>query len=346
VLPDLVPICEELGYPPVVVNGMEEFKRAEGNFDLFILHLGPMTRNRFPNRLFEDTIHGKFPNLSVAKGLLLNVDDPIIGLQDAYVRLCSNYCQLHLVGDRITPGTCDVLRETIAETIGMPPLQHVNYYKDGPITYDVLHSVVESSQAPIMVLSPDDRVLFANMVTHALFQRPPYLMSQTPIQEFLAPGEALARFQVLMSKARTTRSGTAELRLVDSHGKEFDALVFANRIFRVGMHENTVAMSFYDITERKRAEDALRQAHWELAQKNADLETRNDELEKALNEIKTLRGLIPICMYCKRVRDDGGFWHNVEMYVRQRTEAEFSHGLCPECAKKHYPGMTEGTQQQ
>ena len=83
----------------------------------------------------------------------------------------------------------------------------------------------------------------------------------------------------------------------------------------------------------------LHRLHAEVAEKNGELAAQNERLEKTLAEVKTLRGLIPICMYCKKVRNDSGFWENVEMYVRQRTEAEFSHGLCPECFSKHYPDM-------
>jgi hypothetical protein len=61
------------------------------------------------------------------------------------------------------------------------------------------------------------------------------------------------------------------------------------------------------------------------------------QLRKSLAEIKVLRGIVPICVSCKKVRDDEGFWQQVEVYVRDRTEAEFSHGLCSECAEKLYP---------
>ena len=59
-----------------------------------------------------------------------------------------------------------------------------------------------------------------------------------------------------------------------------------------------------------------------------------DELRSALAEIKTLRGIVPICASCKRVRDDAGQWQQVEVYVRARSHAEFSHGLCPPCAEQ------------
>jgi len=57
-------------------------------------------------------------------------------------------------------------------------------------------------------------------------------------------------------------------------------------------------------------------------------------LENALNEIKTLKGIIPICSYCKKIRDDEGVWNKLEAYVHSHSEAEFSHGVCPECYKK------------
>jgi hypothetical protein len=60
-------------------------------------------------------------------------------------------------------------------------------------------------------------------------------------------------------------------------------------------------------------------------------------LEKALGEIKTLQGILPICMHCKRVRNDEGYWEQVEVYVSEHTKAEFSHGLCPNCARTMYP---------
>lgn len=64
---------------------------------------------------------------------------------------------------------------------------------------------------------------------------------------------------------------------------------------------------------------------------------RNKELDKALSEIKLLRGILPICAACKRIRDDAGYWHQVELYIREHTEAEFSHSICPDCMRKLYP---------
>jgi len=63
------------------------------------------------------------------------------------------------------------------------------------------------------------------------------------------------------------------------------------------------------------------------------------QLQKALTEVKTLSGLIPICANCKKVRDDQGYWNQIETYIHERSNADFSHSICPDCAKKLYPDM-------
>ena len=63
------------------------------------------------------------------------------------------------------------------------------------------------------------------------------------------------------------------------------------------------------------------------------------ELQQALNEIKNLRGIIPICSFCKKVRNDRGYWDRVETYIREHSNAEFSHSVCPSCLRTHYPDI-------
>ena len=82
-----------------------------------------------------------------------------------------------------------------------------------------------------------------------------------------------------------------------------------------------------DITDRKRAEQ--------------DRVKLIKELQEALAEIKTLQGILPICSYCKKIRDDKGYWEQIEEYIQDHSEAEFSHSLCSECAKKYYPDYFE-----
>jgi PAS domain S-box-containing protein len=79
----------------------------------------------------------------------------------------------------------------------------------------------------------------------------------------------------------------------------------------------------HDITARKLAEN--------------EREKLINELQEALAEVKRLSGLLPICSHCKKIRDDKGYWNRIESYLRDHSNAEFSHGICPECAKKYYP---------
>ena len=80
--------------------------------------------------------------------------------------------------------------------------------------------------------------------------------------------------------------------------------------------------SFIDITRRKEIE--------------SDREKLIKKLQDALDKIKTLRGIIPICASCKKIRDDEGYWNEIESYIKKHSEADFSHGICPECAQKLY----------
>ncbi len=67
----------------------------------------------------------------------------------------------------------------------------------------------------------------------------------------------------------------------------------------------------------------------------------NERLESALTELKILRGMLPICAICKRIRNDDGFWEQVEVYFREHSNVEFTHGLCPECVREHYTEMLD-----
>ncbi len=67
------------------------------------------------------------------------------------------------------------------------------------------------------------------------------------------------------------------------------------------------------------------------------LEAINQRLQLALDEIRTLRGVLPICMHCKQIRDANGEWVRLERYVQEHSHAHFTHGVCPACLKEHYP---------
>jgi len=74
-----------------------------------------------------------------------------------------------------------------------------------------------------------------------------------------------------------------------------------------------------------------------LEQINQKLEETVIKLQKAISQVKKLSGLLPICSHCKKIKDDKGYWNQIESYVREHSDAEFTHGICEECAKKYYP---------
>jgi len=82
----------------------------------------------------------------------------------------------------------------------------------------------------------------------------------------------------------------------------------------------------------QRLEDELHHARRKLVESNK-------QLEKAVRDKITLTGLLPICAHCKKIRDDQGYWNHVESYIKSHSEADFSHGICPECARKNYPEL-------
>jgi PAS domain S-box-containing protein len=82
-----------------------------------------------------------------------------------------------------------------------------------------------------------------------------------------------------------------------------------------------------DITEQKRLEK--------------ERENIIKELQNALAELKTLRGILPLCSFCKKIRNDSGYWEQVDEYIARHSEADISHSICPECLKKHYPKQYE-----
>ena len=73
-----------------------------------------------------------------------------------------------------------------------------------------------------------------------------------------------------------------------------------------------------------------------------ELRSVNMELQSTLTGVKELRGLIPICSACKKIRDDKGYWNQLECYIEDHSRAEFTHGICPGCLKERYPDLADG----
>jgi CheY-like chemotaxis protein len=92
-----------------------------------------------------------------------------------------------------------------------------------------------------------------------------------------------------------------------------------------------------------RVRSALKLKHETDERKNRELELveRNEELQKAMNEIKVLQGFLPVCAYCRKIRDVQGFWHQMEAYLSKHSELQFSHGICEGCLKHQREKMLQ-----
>jgi hypothetical protein len=112
----------------------------------------------------------------------------------------------------------------------------------------------------------------------------------------------------------------------------------------VRLMDHVAARLFWDVfqveekrlAERKRADEELKQYRDHLEEL---VKERTAEVQGALAKVRTLSGLLPICSGCKKIRDDNGYWNQIEKYIRDNSEAQFSHSICPECARALYPEL-------
>jgi PAS domain S-box-containing protein len=133
----------------------------------------------------------------------------------------------------------------------------------------------------------------------------------------LRPPELLAAFEEDLRRFRE-KPGIA---FTSKHRKKTGTVIDVEIWWHaIRLHNRPAALAIVqDVTQRKRAAE--------------ERERLIEDLEAALAQVKTLRGMIPICAACKKVRDDAGYWHQVEVYLRERSDATFTHGLCPDCVE-------------
>ncbi len=177
----------------------------------------------------------------------------------------------------------------------------VFHLKNGRITW--------SNSSAASILGYGNKDLFLGMPVEKLFSKNEY--SESEIQRFmdlLVRGNCINREMVLWG-----RNGNSVSCLVSG-------ILFNKRDPFAG-----ALIVIVDITPRIEAEK--------------EKEKLIDDLQKALAEIKTLSGLLPICSYCKKIRDDRGYWQRIEEYIETRSDAKFSHGMCSDCQKKYHPEL-------
>ena len=186
-------------------------------------------------------------------------------------------------------------------------------------------SVAQSAKDAIITADKSGQIAFCNTAADKMFGYPEGELIGQSIS-ILMP----ERFRTAHEKgmARVTASGKSHLinETVEQFGITKDGREFPVELSLSNWRSGD--QTFYtgiirDITERKQHEK--------------EREALIDNLKKSLAKVRKLSGLLPICASCKKIRDDKGYWNQIEAYIRDHSEADFSHGICPECSRKLYP---------
>lgn len=225
--------------------------------------------------------------------------------------------------------------------------------------------LVEQAQSIIMKLDGQGRITFFNSYAGRFFGYDEgEALGRSP-WSLLAPGrQAAEERERLMSEAlaagRNSNRGWCEEALLRRKDGSLVWVAWSHRmVCDDGGATVEVVCVGNDITARHQAEEALRRAHDDLerqvAERTSELEDANSELTAevarraqveaelrgALSDVKQLSGLLPICSRCKKIRDDQGYWNHVEEYIREHSQARFSHSLCPVCMRQLYPDIAD-----
>ncbi len=136
--------------------------------------------------------------------------------------------------------------------------------------------------------------------------------------------EVRASFQMFMTNGEVADT---ELQLMRKDGSTIDVSLSVTAVRNEAGEILYSRSAWRDITEKKRARELLKQ--------------EKEKLKEALREIRKLNGLLPICASCKKIRDDRGYWRQIESYIVEHSEAMFSHSICPDCRVQLYPRPTD-----
>ncbi len=169
-----------------------------------------------------------------------------------------------------------------------------------------LASFPEVNPNPVVGLKVDASVQYVNPAAQQLF---PDLQDKGSHHEWLADLKSIGTF--LKDKKKT--SYVREIRIGNAW---FEQVFFLTPI------QDQIRIYGRNITKRKRVEE--------------ERERLIHSLQEALEKIRRLQGMLPICASCKKIRDDKGYWNQIEAYIEEHSEAEFTHGICPDCVNKLY----------
>lgn len=178
----------------------------------------------------------------------------------------------------------------------------------------------ENSMDGFMLTAPDGRVLDANPAACRIFERSREEILQEGREGLIDVSDP--RLPGLIAQRKQTGKADGELMARRKDGAFFP-IEFSSVVFTTPEGEPRTCLILRDISQRKTAE--------------AERERLIRELQDTLARVKKLSGLLPMCAACRKIRDERDVWQNLESYIRTHTEADFSHGICPDCRRQLYP---------
>ena len=171
-----------------------------------------------------------------------------------------------------------------------------------------------------MLTAPDGSIIDANPAACRIMGRTRVEILQEGRQGLIDASDP--RLAVLVAERQRTGRAHGELRARRKDGSFFP-IEISSVVFQSPQGEARTCIIIRDITQRIASE--------------AEHERLIQELQEALRSVKSLSGLLPMCASCRKIRDKEGAWHSLEAYIRNHTEADFSHGICPDCRRTLYP---------
>jgi len=188
----------------------------------------------------------------------------------------------------------------------------------------VLELVLGESTDPIFNILEDGTYRYVNRAFSTPFRLEPEEIIGRKIWDLFPKDEAEKRMNVVLRAFASGETIVFDVRVPTASGDTF--YITSVKPIRDGQGQvSSVVCISKDITERKRIEREREQLILDL--------------KAALQDVKTLSGLLPICAQCKKVRDDHGYWTQIESYIRDHSQADFTHGICPQCAETLYPDL-------
>lgn len=204
--------------------------------------------------------------------------------------------------------------------------EHTDRDAEGILRFErnFLSGILETTSAFIIVLDTQGRILRLNRAIEKLTGFTILETVGSYIWDILLFPEEVQDFKALFDQLHQQQFPYEfQGRLKAKHGQSLWVYWTCNAIAGPEGSLDFVISTGIDMTQLRRAEE--------------EREKLILELQQALASVKTLKGLLPICASCKKIRDDRGYWRMVEDYIREYSEVEFSHGICPPCAKMLYP---------